>query len=184
MKDNVHIQNLIWLDLEMTGLNPQHDRILEIATIVTDNKLNILAEGPVLAIYQRRDLLQDMDDWNTKHHTASGLVERVQQSQITEKKAEEETLDFIKKYVEPQTSPICGNSIYQDRRFLIRYMPTLAAYFHYRNLDVSTLKILAQIWRPELLKGLKKDSHHRALQDIRDSIEELKHYQKYFLNLS
>src|SRR3989339_748496 len=181
MNDEVKIHNLAWMDLEMTGLNPEHDRILEMATIITDNELNILAEGPVLAIHQSEAALQDMDDWNIKHHTASGLIERVQKSIITEKKAEEETLNFIQQYVKKHRSPLCGNSIYQDRRFLIRYMPTLADYFHYRNLDVSTVKILAKIWKPEIMKGLKKDSHHRALQDIHDSIEELKYYRKYFL---
>src|SRR3990167_10254543 len=174
-------KNLIWIDLEMTGLNPEQDRIIEIATIVTDSELNILAEGPVMAIHQAQTRLDEMDSWNTSQHNKSGLVARVQESNISEAKAEKETLEFLKKWVPEKTSPICGNTIYQDRRFLFRYMPQLENYFHYRQLDVSTLKILAQKWAPEIMKGLAKTSTHLALQDIRDSIEELRYYRMHFL---
>lgn len=174
-------KNLIWIDLEMTGLNPERDRIIEIATIVTDSELNILAEGPVMAIHQAQTLLDEMDSWNTEQHGKSGLVSRVQQSNISEAKAEKETLDFLKTWVPEKTSPICGNTIYQDRRFLLRYMPQLENYFHYRQLDVSTLKILAQKWAPEIMQGFTKTSTHLALQDIRDSIEELRYYRMNFL---
>ncbi|OGT51868.1 MAG: oligoribonuclease [Gammaproteobacteria bacterium RIFCSPHIGHO2_12_FULL_42_13] len=171
--------NLVWLDLEMTGLNSLQDRILEIATIVTDAQLNILSEGPVFAIHQSDTVLEKMNSWCKEHHGQSGLIERVQKSQFTENQAELETLAFIKKYVPAKTSPLCGNSIYQDRRFLFQFMPTLEDYFHYRLLDVSTVKILAQRWAPTLAEGFKKESTHTALQDIRDSIEELRYYKKY-----
>lgn len=175
--------NLIWIDLEMTGLNTDQDKIIEIATIVTDAHLNILAEGPVLAIYQPDDILAAMDDWNTKQHTCSGLVERVKNSLVSEQVAEEQTLEFLANYVPPGKSPMCGNSICQDRRFLYRSMPKLEQYFHYRNLDVSTVKELASRWYPKILKGVKKKSSHRALDDIRDSIEELRYYRQHFFYL-
>ena len=172
MKSN---DNLIWIDLEMTGLDPQRHRIIEIATIVTDKHLNTLAEGPVLAIHQPDAELDAMDDWCTRTHTGSGLVARVQSSNVSEREAEQQTLDFIARFVDKGVSPICGNSIGQDRRFLDRYMPELEAYFHYRNLDVSTLKELARRWAPEVLAGFNKQSTHLALDDIRDSIDELRH---------
>lgn len=173
--------NLIWIDLEMTGLDPEQDRILEIASVITDVNLNIIAEGPVLAIHQAQTQLDHMNNWCIEQHGKSGLTKRVQESNISEAKAEKETLEFIKKYVPEKTSPICGNTIYQDRRFLLKYMPTLENYFHYRQLDVSTVKILAQNWAPSIMDAFKKEATHLALQDIRDSIEELRYYRKYFL---
>lgn len=170
--------NLIWIDLEMTGLNPQADRIIEIATVITDTYLNILAEGPVCAICQDDAVLATMDDWNRNQHTKSGLLERVRASQIDEAEAERQTLAFLSQYVAKGASPMCGNSICQDRRFLARCMPTLEAFFHYRNLDVSTLKELAQRWYPKAAKGLNKSSSHLALDDIKDSIAELRYYQE------
>ncbi len=175
--------NLVWLDLEMTGLNPETDHILEIATIITNSNLDIIAEGPVFAIHQPDELLNNMDSWNTEHHTNSGLVERVKKSTITEATAEAQTLDFIRQYVDEDKSPLCGNSIHQDRRFLTRYMPKLESYFHYRNLDVSTLKILAQHWAPSVASGVSKVSEHVALQDIIDSIDELRYYRKHLFNM-
>lgn len=175
--------NLIWIDLEMTGLNPEKDRIIEMATIVTDSNLNILAEGPVFAIHQSDELLAGMDEWNTRQHHASGLVERVKQSEISERQAEIQTLDFLKLWTSANKSPLCGNSIWQDRRFLARYMPELENYFHYRLIDVSTIKELALRWSPRVYQGVNKESQHLALSDIRDSIAELKHYRQYFLNL-
>ncbi|MCF8006425.1 MAG: oligoribonuclease [Methylovulum sp.] len=174
-------QHLIWIDLEMTGLNPDTDFIIEIATIITDKDLHVLAQGPVLAIHQTEEIMRGMDDWNQKHHGQSGLIERVKQSTVTEKIAEDLTLDFIKQWVTEKTSPICGNSIGQDRRFLCRYMPKLEAYFHYRNLDVSTLKELAARWAPQLKNGFKKDTKHQALDDIIESIEELRYYREHFI---
>lgn len=176
-------KNLIWLDLEMTGLNPANDRILEIATIVTDKNLEVLGEGPVLAIHQPDAILKQMDEWNVKHHGKSGLIERVKNSKITEAEAQAETIEFLMQYVPCGKSPMCGNTIYQDRRFLYKYMPKLEQYFHYRNLDVSTLKILVKRWRSELMKGLRKKSKHIALEDIKDSIAELRYYREHFLNL-
>ena len=171
-------ENLIWIDLEMTGLEPQIDHILEIATVVTDSQLNFLAEGPVLAIHQSDELLAAMDDWNRKQHGESGLVDRVRASILDERAAERQTLDFLRRYVPKEKSPMCGNSICQDRRFLARFMPELEAYFHYRNLDVSTLKELGRRWYPERVKGFNKSSTHLALQDIRDSIDELRFYRE------
>jgi oligoribonuclease len=181
MKNN---QNLIWIDLEMTGLEPDHDRIIEIATIVTDAHLNILAEGPVIAVAQPQALLDGMDSWNTKQHNQSGLVKRVLESEQDESQTEQLTLTFLKQYLDKGKSPMCGNTICQDRRFLYKYMPELAAFFHYRNLDVSTLKELAIRWRPELLSGVVKESKHLALDDIKDSINELIYYRQHFINLS
>jgi oligoribonuclease len=174
--------NLIWVDLEMTGLDPEKERIIEMAIIVTDTHLNILAESPVIAVHQSDDLLNAMDDWNTKQHNASGLVARVKESQITEAIAEATMLQFLKQYVPAGKSPMCGNTVYQDRRFLYRYMPELEKYFHYRLLDVSTLKELAFRWAPEVYAGVKKESKHLALEDIRESIEELKYYRANLLN--
>ncbi len=175
--------NLVWIDLEMTGLDTQNDVILEIATIVTDSELNILAEGPELAIHQSDDVLAGMDEWNTRQHGGSGLIERVKNSTIDEAEAERQTLVFLQRYVPAGKSPMCGNSICQDRRFLARSMPTLEAFFHYRNLDVSTLKELARRWSPAVYEGFKKDSSHLAMDDIRDSIDELKHYRDTFIRL-
>lgn len=176
-------QNLIWIDLEMTGLLPEKDRIIEIATIVTDSALNILAEGPVLAIHQSDEALLAMDAWNTKQHHQSGLVDRVRSSTVSEAEAERATIAFCQQYVGAGKSPMCGNSICQDRRFLCRYMPALADYFHYRNLDVSTLKELAARWKPSLMKGMTKASKHLALDDIKDSIAELVYYRTHFIKL-
>ena len=175
--------NLIWIDLEMTGLDTDRDSIIEIATIVTDNHLNILEEGPVFAIHQSDEVLNAMDDWNTSHHTSSGLVKRVRESTISEKKAEHDTVDFLDRHVPKGKSPMCGNSICQDRRFLARCMPDLEGWFHYRNLDVSSLKELANRWAPEMAAGYNKESKHLALDDIRDSITELKYYREHFLKL-
>lgn len=172
-------QNLIWIDLEMTGLDPDHDRILEIATVITDKHLNVLAEGPILAIHQSEAVLARMDAWNKEHHGKSGLIERVRKSLISTQKAEKLTLEFISQYVPPKKSPICGNSICQDRRFLYRRMPELEQYFHYRNLDVSTVKILAQRWFPKIAKGITKKSQHSALSDIYDSLYEIKYYREH-----
>ena len=176
-------QNLIWIDLEMTGLKPDTDRIIEIATLVTDADLNILAEGPVLAISQSEQRLAAMDDWNQLHHGQSGLIDRVKNSTLDEAAAAQRTLDFLLHYSDKNASPMCGNSICQDRRFLANYMPELEAFFHYRNLDVSTLKELARRWKPEALEGFKKSATHLALDDIRESIAELKHYRNTFLQL-
>ena len=175
--------NLIWIDLEMTGLNPDTDRIIEIATIVTDKDLNVLAEGPVIAVHQSDELLAGMDEWNTTQHTGSGLVDRVRASSHDEKQAEEETIAFLEQYVDRGMSPMCGNSICQDRRFLWRTMPRLESFFHYRNLDVSTLKELARRWKPAALEGVRKEGRHLAMDDIRDSIRELAHYRATLLDV-
>ncbi|MDY0250675.1 MAG: oligoribonuclease [Pseudomonas sp.] len=174
-------QNLIWIDLEMTGLDPDNDYIIEMATIVTDSQLNILAEGPVLAIHQSDEVLAGMDEWNTRQHGGSGLTQRVRDSRISEAEGEAQTIAFLEKWLPANTSPICGNSIGQDRRFLYRHMPKLEAYFHYRNLDVSTLKELAARWAPELRNGFKKSDVHLALADIRESIAELQYYREHFI---
>ncbi len=174
-------QHLIWIDLEMTGLNPDTDLIIEIATIVTDKDLTILAQGPVIAVHQSDEALAAMDDWNQLHHGQSGLIDRVKASTIDDAEAERLTIEFLKQWVPANTSPICGNSIGQDRRFLVRYMPELEAYFHYRNIDVSTLKELAARWAPALKDGFKKETKHQALDDIIESIEELRYYREHFI---
>ena len=173
--------NLIWIDLEMTGLDPVNDRILEIATIVTDGQLNILEEGPVLAVHQSNDVLDTMSEWCINTHGSTGLTERVKASTISERQAEQMTLDFLRKHVDRGVSPMCGNSIGQDRRFLWRYMPELNDYFHYRNIDVSTLKELARRWQPQLLERFTKKGTHLALEDIRESIDELRFYRQHFI---
>ncbi|MET4692714.1 oligoribonuclease [Endozoicomonas lisbonensis] len=173
--------NLIWIDLEMTGLEPDTDRILEIATIVTDGQLNQIAEGPVIAIHESDDVLSNMNEWCIKTHGQTGLTERVRQSTISLAEAERMTLDFLKDHIEPGISPMCGNSIGQDRRFLHRYMPELHDFFHYRNIDVSTLKELARRWKPAIMDGFNKKGTHLALEDIRESIEELRYYRQFFI---
>lgn len=175
--------NLIWIDLEMTGLDTDNDVIIEIATIITNSELDILAEGPVLAINQPDEILAAMDEWNTNQHGQSGLVDRVRKSTTTVSDAERATLEFLRQWVPEGKSPICGNSICQDRRFLARSMPVLENYFHYRNLDVSTIKILAQQWSPAVANSVKKQGSHLAMDDIKDSIAELQHYKKLFFTL-
>ena len=176
-----HPLNLIWIDLEMTGLNPLTERIIEIATVVTDSNLKVLAEGPSLVINQSDSLLAGMDEWNTRQHGGSGFTDRVRNSQITEAEAMQQTLDFLSHWVPKGQSPMCGNSIGQDRRFLVRYMPELEVFFHYRNLDVSTLKELMRRWRPDLEGGFSKKGSHLAMDDVRDSIAELAYYRKFFI---
>ncbi len=176
-------QNLIWIDLEMTGLDPETDVIIEMATIVTDSELNVLAEGPVIAVHQSDERLAAMDEWNTRTHGESGLTQRVRDSNISQAEAEAQTITFLEKWVPKGKSPICGNSIGQDRRFLYKYMPALEAYFHYRNLDVSTLKILAERWAPGVKEGFVKTGTHQALDDIRESIAELKYYRQHLLRV-
>lgn len=183
MSPTLNDDNLIWIDLEMTGLDPDNDVIIEIATIVTDAHLNILAEGPVMAINQPDAVLDAMDEWNTNQHGKSGLTQRVKDSTVTLAQAEADTIAFLQQWVPAGKSPICGNSICQDRRFLARGMPALERYFHYRNLDVSTLKELARRWKPEALDGFKKSGAHLALDDIKDSIAELVHYRETFINV-
>lgn len=175
--------HLVWIDLEMTGLDPEKERIIEMATIVTDSELNVVAEGPVIAIHQSDSLLDAMDEWCTRTHGENGLTQRVKDSKVSEREAEQETIEFLKLHVEPGKSPLCGNSIGQDRRFLVKYMPELEGFFHYRNLDVSTIKELARRWRPDVLAGVKKQGSHLALDDIRDSINELRHYRETFFKL-
>ena len=173
------MNHLIWIDLEMTGLDPFTDEIIEIATIITDSSLNIIAEGPVLAIYQPAEVLAGMDAWNTRQHNASGLVTRIPNSPLSMHDAEQQTLAFVKKYVPRGKSPMCGNSICQDRRFMARQMPELEDYFHYRNMDVSAVKEMVQRWAPALAKGITKESKHLALDDIYDSINELIYYRQH-----
>ncbi len=176
-------KGLIWIDLEMTGLDTMNDDIIEIATIVTDEDLNVLAEGPVFAIKVSDQKLNAMDEWNTKQHGQSGLIDRVRRSTVTLEQAEKETIEFLTKWVDEGKSPMCGNSICQDRRFLARQMPQLERFFHYRNLDVSSIKELCYRWRPDILKGVEKTGSHLAMDDIRDSIRELKHYRQHFFKL-
>lgn len=175
--------NLIWIDLEMTGLDTNTDAIIEIATLVTNGNLEVVAEGPILAINQPDSLLEAMDEWNTRQHGKSGLTERVKNSTLSTRDAELQTLEFLKKYVPAGVSPMCGNSICQDRRFMARLMPELEAFFHYRNLDVSSLKELARRWAPKVEKGFKKNSSHLAMDDVKDSIRELQHYREHFIKL-
>ena len=173
--------NLVWMDLEMTGLDPEKERIIEMATIITDSELNILAEGPVLAVHQPDSLLEAMDDWNQKHHSASGLLERVRASRISEREAEATTLAFLEQHLAKKQAPLCGNTIWQDRRFLSRYMPEVEGYLHYRMIDVSSIKELIHRWRPDLVGGFSKKNEHTALADINESIEELRYYRKHFM---
>ena len=173
--------NLVWIDMEMTGLNPDSDRVIEIAVVVTDAELNLIEEGPVLAIHQPERVLAGMDSWNTATHARSGLTEKVRSSTLDEEQAVDLVLDFLARFVPRGKAPMCGNSICQDRRFLARHMPRLEAYFHYRNLDVSTLKELVKRWKPEIAGGVKKDGRHEALADIYESIEELKYYREHFI---
>lgn len=177
-------KNLVWLDMEMTGLNPDTDRIIEVAMIITDSDLNILAQSEVLVIHQPDSIINHMDKWNTSTHTRTGLIDKVRVSTLTEAEAEEKLLAFISEWVPEKASPMCGNSIHQDRRFMVRYMPKLEAYFHYRNLDVSTLKELAKRWNPPVAKGISKKGAHQALDDIKESIEEMAYYRKHFLTVS
>ena len=172
---------LVWIDLEMTGLKPETDRIIEMAVIVTDANLEIVSEGPVIAIHQPDEVLDAMDDWNKRTHGASGLIERVRESEYTVESAEKRVLEVLSALVEPNSSPMCGNSICQDRRFLARHMPTLEKFFHYRNLDVSTLKELARRWAPSVMSGFVKQGEHKALADIQESIRELAYYREHFL---
>lgn len=180
MKKDDH---LVWLDMEMTGLNPENDRIIEVAMVITDSHLNILEQSDSLAIHQPDDIIDNMDDWNTHTHTRTGLVQRVKTSSITELEAERVLLDLMKKWLPEKASPMCGNSIHQDRRFMVKYMPNLEAYFHYRNLDVSTLKELAKRWLPTVSKKFPQKGAHRALDDVLESIEELKYYREHFIKL-
>lgn len=172
---------LVWMDLEMTGLDPEDNVIIEIATIITDDELNIVAEGPVIAVHQPDSELAKMDDWNVKTHGESGLIDRVKASKVSMAEAEQQTIDFIAQYVKKGHSPLCGNSIHQDRRFLVKQMPILEEFVHYRNIDVSTLKELAKRWKPSILPGFKKSGSHKALDDILESIAEMKYYREHFL---
>ncbi|MER0203215.1 MAG: oligoribonuclease [Nitrosomonas sp.] len=173
--------NLIWVDMEMTGLNPDTDRIIEVALVITDSQLNTVAEGPVLVVHQPDEVLNGMDKWNQSTHSKSGLIGKVKASHLNEAEVEAQLIEFLKLHVPTGASPMCGNSICQDRRFMVRSMPKLEAYFHYRNLDVSTLKELAKRWKPQIASGFSKDSKHEALSDIYDSINELKYYREHFI---
>ncbi|MTW04475.1 oligoribonuclease [Duganella ginsengisoli] len=175
--------NLVWVDMEMTGLEPETDRIIEVAMIVTDMHLNILAEGPVLAIHQSDEVLDKMDAWNKGTHGRSGLTDRVKASTVTEAQAEAQLIEFMKQWVPKGKAPMCGNTIGQDRRFMVKYMPKLEAFFHYRNIDVSTLKELCKRWKPEIVGGFKKHQKHTALADITESIDELRYYREHFIKL-
>ncbi|TAK90259.1 MAG: oligoribonuclease [Burkholderiaceae bacterium] len=175
--------HLIWVDMEMTGLVPETDRIIEVAVVVTNSQLEVVAQGPVLVVHQTDEVLDGMDNWNKATHGRSGLIDKVKASTLTEAQAEEQLIAFLRTCVPPKKSPMCGNSICQDRRFMARYMPALEAYFHYRNLDVSTVKELCKRWRPDLVKGFEKRSAHTALADIEESIDELKYYRQHFLNM-
>ena len=177
-------ENLVWIDLEMSGLDPEKERILEMATIITDSSLNIVEEGPVVFVRQSQKLLDDMDEWNTEHHTASGLLDRIAAEGVSETEAESITLEFIKRHTKEGLSPLCGNSIGQDRRFLVKYMPGIENWLHYRNIDVSTVKELCARWRPEVYNRVNKKNVHRALDDIRESIDELRYYRDNFFRLS
>tara|TARA_Y100000588_G_C14189412_1_gene897308 strand:- start:306 stop:920 length:615 start_codon:yes stop_codon:yes gene_type:complete len=174
--------NLIWIDLEMTGLIPNEDRIIEVATLVTDPELNIIAEGPSIAVKQSDELMDGMDDWNQKHHSTTGLIDRVKNSSFDEQTAEQQTIEFLQKYSEKNASPMCGNSICQDRRFLANYMPALEDFFHYRNLDVSSVKELVHRWKPDILGGFVKKGTHEAMDDIKDSVAELIYYREHFID--
>lgn len=179
----VNDQRLVWLDLEMTGLDPEKERIIEAAVVVTEPDLTFVAEGPVLVVHQSDELLDAMDKWNTSTHGKSGLTDKVKASTLTEEQAEAQLLEFLSKHVPAGKSPLCGNTVGQDRRFLVKYMPRLEAFFHYRNLDVSTLKELALRWKPQVYRSFAKQSRHEALADIYESIEELKHYREHFIKL-
>ena len=176
--------HLVWIDLEMTGLDPQKERIIEIATIITDSDLNTIAEGPVCAVQQPQALFDAMDEWNQKHHSASGLLARIASEGVSEREAEALTLAFIEQHVARGEAPLCGNTIWQDRRFLNRYMPTLESYLHYRMIDVSSVKELAKRWRPDVANSFSKKNEHTALADVRESIGELKHYREHFFKMS
>ncbi|QPG05389.1 oligoribonuclease [Salinimonas marina] len=178
-----HDLNLVWIDMEMTGLDPETCKVLEIATIVTDAQLNILAEGPVIAVHQPDSLLDSMDEWCTRVHGESGLTARCRESRVSEAEAAQQTIDFLSQYVDQGKSPLCGNTIGQDRRFMVKYMPQLEAYFHYRSIDVSTIKELARRWKPEILDGFTKKGVHLALDDIRESIEEMKYYREHVFSI-
>ena len=174
--------NLIWIDLEMTGLIPNEDRIIEVATLVTDSELNIIAEGPSIAVKQSDELMDGMDEWNQKHHSITGLIDRVKNSSFDEQTAEQQTIEFLQQYSEKNASPMCGNSICQDRRFLANYMPVLEDFFHYRNLDVSSVKELVHRWKPAILEGFMKKGTHVAMDDIKDSVAELIYYREHFID--
>lgn len=176
-------RHLIWIDMEMSGLNPDTDRVLEVAIVVTDSQLHTVAQAPVLVVHQDDDVLARMDDWNKSTHAKSGLIDRVKASRLTEAQVEDRMLAFVTEHLPPRTSPMCGNSVHQDRRFLVRYMPKLEEYFLYRNLDVSTLKELVRRWRPDLVSGLTKLGKHEALADVQESIDELQYYRDYFLRV-
>ena len=175
-----HNNNLIWVDMEMSGLNPDTDRIIEVALVITDSQLNTVAEAPVLVVHQPNEVLDNMDKWNKSTHSKSGLIDKVKASRLNETEVEAQMIEFLKLHIPAGISPMCGNSICQDRRFMVRGMPQLEAYFHYRNLDVSTLKELVKRWKPEIAAGLTKESKHEALADIYDSINELKYYRQHF----